>query len=202
MYAAGGEVKKGTYRYHFSLATEPLILTCCCGVASHGTAMAARRCKGLMLATAALAALLAASRNRCVCCDAFITPSFRSSAAAAAAVSPGPAGRLIRHRRSAAAPADADADEDTAPGATLDASEEAAISEGGSLDVENVVVIGRCAEDLNVAPTCVFMSPYVVRRFHLPPTGRLHIRRYDRLGLDYACLLVRVTFSVHPVCES
>lgn len=103
-----------------------------------------------MLATAALAALLAASRNRCVCCDAFITPSFRSSAAAAA-VSPGPAGRLIRHRRSAAAPADADADEDAAPGATLDASKEAAISEGGSLDVENVVVIGRCAEDLNVA---------------------------------------------------
>ena len=127
-------------------------LLCMCGVASasHGTAMAARRCKGLMLATAALAALLAAFRNRCVCCDAFITPSFRSSAAAAA-VSPGPAGRLIRHRRSAAAPADADADEDTAPGATLDASKEAAISEGGSLDVENVVVIGRCAEDLNVA---------------------------------------------------
>lgn len=126
------------------------LLSVSCFTAQHGAKMAARRCRGLMMATAALVASLVASRNRCFCCDAFVSPSFRSTTATAV-----PA-RFVRHRRSAAAPADADADADNSSGMTIDAPEEATISEGSSLDVENVVIIGRCEED-NVL-TCVCMS--------------------------------------------
>ena len=108
--------------------------------------MAARRCKRLMLATAALAASLAASKNRYGCCDAFVTPSFRPSIAAAAT---GPVGRSVRHQHpAAAAPTDAEADAEACPGAVVDASEEAAVLDSSSLEVENVVVIGRCEQDL------------------------------------------------------
>lgn len=114
--------------------------------------MAARGCKGLILTTAALLASRAASRDRCFCCDAFIPPTFRASIA----VVPATAGRLGRQHRRRAAPAVADADADASPSAAVNVSEEAPTLEGGSLDVENVVVIGRCAEDLNDG-SCVFV---------------------------------------------
>lgn len=97
------------------------------------------------MVTAALVASLAASRDRCFCCDAFVAPSFRSLYTAA----PSRPGRLVTYRRrsaAAAAAGDADADADAssdAASAAVDAPEETAVSEGGGLDVENVVIIGR-----------------------------------------------------------
>lgn len=121
--------------------------------------VARRRCKGFMLATAIFAGSSVPSSNRLFCCDAFlITTSFPTSPTKAArfASAAGTTTTAVT-ASAAAADADGDADSDADANACADADDASAdtadagrsvdaspdSSSGNSLDVENVVIIGR-----------------------------------------------------------